>query len=179
MLTETKSKSGTDSPSIYVACLASYNSGHLHGRWIDLTNGEDAMDTDISEMLETSPAPGAEEYAVHDFEGFGPYRVSEWSNVSTLVEIAEAVEEFGPFILAYLAEVHDDLGDAIAAVEEMTEADNFADYVSDYVVTRILAEVDPGSPLALYFDCDKFERDSACEHTILANPDGGVFIMHG
>ena len=178
MPTETKTKTGTASPSIYVACLASYNSGHLHGRWIDLTGGEDATETDIREMLATSPAPDAEEYAVHDFEGFGAYRVSEWSNVSTLVEIAEAVEEYGPFILAYLAEVHDDLGDAVASAEEMTEADSFAAYVSDYVDDCILAEVDPGSPLALYFDYDKFERDMAYEHTILANPAGGVFILH-
>lgn len=24
-----------DGPRIYVACLAAYNNGHLHGRWID------------------------------------------------------------------------------------------------------------------------------------------------
>jgi antirestriction protein len=130
-------------------------------------------------MLATSPAPDAEEYAVHDFEGFGAYRVSEWSNVSTLVAIAEAVEEFGPFILAYLAEVHDDLGDAVAAVEEMTEADNFAAYAYEMANDCVLAEVDPSSTLARYFDFDAFERDLAYDYTVLANPDGGVFILHG
>ena len=26
-----------DTPRIYVACLAAYNNGRLHGRWIDAT----------------------------------------------------------------------------------------------------------------------------------------------
>ncbi|QDS19378.1 antirestriction protein ArdA [Xanthomonas citri] len=45
-------------PRIYVACLASYNNGVLHGRWIDL-DGMDADDVqaEIAEMLRESPHP--------------------------------------------------------------------------------------------------------------------------
>ena len=30
----------TTNPEIYVACLASYNSGILHGEWIEVTDEE-------------------------------------------------------------------------------------------------------------------------------------------
>ncbi|KGK67087.1 antirestriction protein ArdA [Xanthomonas citri] len=45
-------------PRIYVACLASYNNGVLHGRWIDL-DGMDADDVqaEIAAMLRESPNP--------------------------------------------------------------------------------------------------------------------------
>lgn len=45
-------------PRIYVACLASYNNGVLHGRWIEL-DGMDADDVqaEIAAMLRESPHP--------------------------------------------------------------------------------------------------------------------------
>ena len=30
-------------PSIYVACLAAYNNGHLHGKWIDVDGDADEI----------------------------------------------------------------------------------------------------------------------------------------
>lgn len=50
-------------PKIYVACLASYNNGHLHGEWFDLDLYSDADDlkADIREkVLLTSPYPNVE-----------------------------------------------------------------------------------------------------------------------
>ncbi|MBB4768631.1 antirestriction protein ArdA [Xanthomonas sp. LMG 8993] len=48
-------------PRIYVACLASYNNGVLHGRWIDLyaTDLDDLDDvqSEIAAMLRESPYP--------------------------------------------------------------------------------------------------------------------------
>ena len=39
---------------IYVACLAAYNNGHLHGRWIEVTD-EAAIWQDVQAMLAASP----------------------------------------------------------------------------------------------------------------------------
>ncbi|WP_355586170.1 antirestriction protein ArdA [Xanthomonas cannabis] len=45
-------------PRIYVACLASYNAGVLHGRWIDLGFlVYDDVSAEIAEMLRQSPHP--------------------------------------------------------------------------------------------------------------------------
>ena len=40
---------------IYVACLAAYNNGRLHGVWIDATDDIDDIQDQINEMLESSP----------------------------------------------------------------------------------------------------------------------------
>lgn len=44
-------------PRIYVACLASYNAGLLHGRWIDLDGDADEVHAEIAAMLRESPYP--------------------------------------------------------------------------------------------------------------------------
>lgn len=42
---------------IYVACLASYNNGILHGEWIDATSDSDEMQEEVNRILRTSPEP--------------------------------------------------------------------------------------------------------------------------
>ena len=51
-------------PRIYVACLAAYNSGILHGRWIRATT-PDEIKAEVRAMLAESPVPQAEEWAIH------------------------------------------------------------------------------------------------------------------
>ena len=51
-------------PRIYVACLAAYNAGHLHGRWIEATTPDEVM-VEVRAMLADSPLPEAEEWAIH------------------------------------------------------------------------------------------------------------------
>ena len=50
-----KENNPMDKPQIYVACLASYNSGILHGEWIDVSQSENDIMADIQTMLENSP----------------------------------------------------------------------------------------------------------------------------
>ncbi|MEU5878151.1 antirestriction protein ArdA [Spirillospora sp. NPDC047279] len=56
--------------SIYVACLAAYNDGELHGRWLDLKDydSQEELVAAIEDMLAASPVPDAEEFAIHDYE---------------------------------------------------------------------------------------------------------------
>ena len=74
---------------IYVACLASYNSGILHGAWIDAAQGVDGYWREVSQMLLKSPAEYAEEWAIHDYEGFGGISISEYEGFDTIAEYAE------------------------------------------------------------------------------------------
>ena len=55
----------TTNPRIYVACLAAYNSGYLHGAWIDADQPADDIQSAVGEMLAASPIPRAEEWAIH------------------------------------------------------------------------------------------------------------------
>ena len=74
-------------PRIYVACLSAYNNGHLHGRWIDATCAEEIAEA-VRTMLAASPMPDAEEWAVHDYEGFEGARLSEYASFDTVCELA-------------------------------------------------------------------------------------------
>ena len=89
----------TTTPRIYVASLSDYNAGRLHGKWIDAAQDVDTIREEISEMLAGSKELGAEEWAIHDFEGFGEWRLSESESLETITiyaaALAELVDEAG------------------------------------------------------------------------------------
>ena len=92
----------SSTPRIYVACLASYNNGILHGKWIDCDQGVDAMQAEISAMLADSPTVGAEEWAIHADANFCGITISENMDLDKVVEITEALVEYEDvFVAAY------------------------------------------------------------------------------
>jgi antirestriction protein len=114
---EDKEAAPDDRPRVYVASLADYNAGILHGAWIDATGEPDELHADVQAMLARSPTPGAEEFAIHDYEHFGPYRVGEYDRLDWVSRIARGIDEYG---LAYAAWAehagHDE--DALASFED-------------------------------------------------------------
>lgn len=56
---------------IYVACLASYNAGILHGVWVNASEDVEEMADEITAMLKASKQPDAEEWRIDDTEGYG------------------------------------------------------------------------------------------------------------
>lgn len=81
---------------IYVASLSDYNDGRLHGVWLDANAEAEDLAEGIQEMLARSPMPGAEEWAIHDYEGFGPLRLGEYEDLGTISQIAHGTAEHGP-----------------------------------------------------------------------------------
>ena len=91
-------------PKIYVACLAAYNHGYLHGEWIDANQDEEDIREEIQMMLKESPVKHlecCEEWAIHDHEDFHPISISEYENLSTIAELGQAIAEHGEAIAAY------------------------------------------------------------------------------
>ena len=94
-----------DTPSIYVACLAAYNDAILHGAWIDATQDIDAIKKAIRAMLKASPIAGAEEFAIHDYDGFHSLQLSEWEAIADVHAYATFIAEHGPLgadLIAYM-----------------------------------------------------------------------------
>jgi antirestriction protein len=142
---------------IYVACLAAYNSGRLHGRWIDATLGEDHIWQEVRAMLAASPEPGAAEWAIHDYEGFCGAPLSEYSSFATVVALAEFIEERGQLGGKLLEHFGGDLGDANAAFEEYSgEHKSVADFAQD--LTEAAGPEIPKS-LEYYIDWQAMGRD--------------------
>jgi antirestriction protein len=90
-------------PRIYVACLAAYNNGRLHGEWIDADQSADELHEAVARMLAASPEPGAEEWAIHDFEGFASLRISEYESLERVAAIAAGIAEHGEAFTAWLS----------------------------------------------------------------------------
>lgn len=82
-------------PRIYVACLAAYNSGYLHGAWIDADQDADEIRDGIAAMLARSPVEDAEEYAIHDYEGFEGVSISEYAGIDTVARMGAFIAEHG------------------------------------------------------------------------------------
>lgn len=81
-------------PKIYVACLAAYNNGQLHGVWIDADQDAEDIHTDIQAMLKASPQPNAEEWAIHDYE-LGGIDIGEYESIEKVAELGQALAEHG------------------------------------------------------------------------------------
>lgn len=122
------SDDSTPVPRIWVACLACYNGGRLHGRWFDVGTDPDELHHEVLGYFATgcetcgeyepecpecrafaAPFPcGGEELAVHDHEGLGP--VGEEYDLVRLCAVAELLVEFPDRpVLAYLAAVDEDV----------------------------------------------------------------------
>lgn len=82
-------------PRIYLACLAAYNNGRLHGAWVDADQGDEHIWNELRKMLKASPDPHAEEWAIHDYEGFADAHLSEHAGFDTVCALAEFISERG------------------------------------------------------------------------------------
>ena len=142
---------------IYVADLAAYNNGILYGVWINACDDPEDIKNYINKMLSHSPEEDAEEYAIHDHEGFEGYSVSEWSGIDELHEIACFIEEHEGLGGALLNQFNDNLDEARQAIEECYYGcySSLADYAEE--LTEGCHEIPEN--LAYYIDYERMGRD--------------------
>jgi Antirestriction protein len=82
-------------PRIYVASLSDYNAGEPHGAWIDAHQDPEELEAEVVRMLAVSPTPGAEEYAIHDYDGFFGIQIHEYENLGTVSRLAKGIARHG------------------------------------------------------------------------------------
>lgn len=149
----------TTTPRIYVASLSDYNAGRLHGRWIDANQDADAIQEEIDAMLKQSKEEPAEEWAIHDYEGFGEIKLSEFEPIEKVAEIAAALEEHdGAFEVAYSN--FGNVDEALSAVKDdyLGAWDSLADWAENFLEdTGALREIPEN--LRSYFNFEAYARD--------------------
>lgn len=194
----------TDLPRIYAACLASYNAGTLHGQWIDFDDVETVQDA-IAKMLRCSPnpnvtvecptcegegddcvnhvcqggkVPSAEEWAIHDHEGWHGLLQGENPDLEKLAEHSQNLWDHGPAWAAYANNV----GDNCATTQGFEEAyrgeyDSEEEYAIQFVDDCYDLEKLMGD-LAHYFDYAAYARDLFVNDVYSEeNPEGGIFVF--
>lgn len=105
-------------PRGYFASLADYNAGRLVGMWIDDLTDAEAVQDQIQTMLYEHAEPGAEEWALHDYEGFGTWRPSEYESLDTLALVAAGIVAHGPAFAAWADYLGDLDDERIAAFDD-------------------------------------------------------------
>jgi antirestriction protein len=169
-----------ETPRIYVASLSDYNSGNLLGAWIDANQSADEIRTEIQAMLATSREPVAEEWAIHDFEGFSPIRLSEYEDLETVAELAELIAEHGD-IFAHLYAHENDLDRAKGLMEEgyHGEWESLADYAEDYLDQSGTFNGMPDL-IRQYFDFESYAHDLDLNGDVFTIDIGGkVHVFDG
>lgn len=84
-----------NTPKIYIACLSAYNSGCLHGLWVDATQDVEDIKDDINWMLSWSPVADdepCEEWAIHDYEYFHGFSLGEYESLDYVSKLAQALD---------------------------------------------------------------------------------------
>jgi antirestriction protein len=156
-----------ETPRIYVACLAAYNNGILHGEWIDADQGAGDLWAATRNMLAKSPLPDAEEWAIHDYQGFGGIRIEAYTSFERVEALARVFVEHGDLAAELLDYYSGDLDEALTALEEhyLGSYQSLADYVQE------LTEDTTAIPEAVrnYIDYGAMARD--------AKLNGGLFTL--
>lgn len=184
---------------IYVACLASYNNGVLHGRWIDADSDVDTMQAEVSAILRESRFPNvtvehpetgeqvssAEEWAIHDYEGL-PSSFGEYTGLQKVAAFVELTESFEHIDSDDLAKIVDNWsGDIDAAREALDDRfvgiypafRDYADEAADEMIACHNADGKLPDALTNYFDYAAWARDLGHGMTTV-DVSSGVAIFH-
>lgn len=139
-------------PRIYVADLAAYNAGHLRGRWIDVPEDATELHGSIQNML-----GHAEEWAIHDYENFGAFRLSEYESLETVCLMAEGLRRHGKAFSVWATHI----GETITEDSYSSFEDVFVGEISRREFTEDYADnvMDIPEHILPYFDYESLERD--------------------
>jgi len=131
-------------------------------------------------MLAVSPIRGAEEWAIHDYEGFGELRLSEWESFERVAAIAAGIAEHGDAFTAWLA--YDDSRDPsdVQAFDDAYrgEWDSLRAYAEDWansIGLNQLAEATGSSYITV--DVDALTRDLDIEMYTSRSRNGTVHVF--
>jgi antirestriction protein len=159
-------------PRIYVASLSDYNAGRLHGRWINVDDADEDVWAQLHAMLAASTEPHAEEFAIHDYDGFGPMHLDEYERIETVTKIGRGISEHGPAFAAWAQHLGSSQWDHLDRFEDvyLGEWESATDYAEQLLDDLgIVTESFGPQWLSPYIqmDIEAFARDLAADVTII------------
>lgn len=169
-------------PRIYVASLSDYNAGRLHGVWIDAAQEATEIAEAAAQMLAASPEPVAEEVAIHDFEGFGPIRLSEYESFETVARLGAGIAQHGPAFAAWAGALDSSEWDQLDQFEDHFRGrwDSIEDYAEELLSETgddWQAQVPEWLRPYINLDVSAFARDLSYDLIVEPTNDGGVWVF--
>lgn len=164
-------------PRVYVACLACYNAGKLHGEWLDADDGlSDAVADHFGADEDGKLACGGEELQVHDSEGFEPLNIGE-CGVDEAEEIGAALREHGTPLALVMDWLDCDARDAIRKIRDGIHLGTFkslADYAEDR--SEQMGDDIP-QHIRFYVDWERYAEDCETNGEFYSVEHGGEFYI--
>lgn len=124
----------TETPKVWIGCLASYNAGRLIGEWVDATDVDEMGEAQARVAAEAVKAAKAEkeyplyfgdpeEFFIADYDGFGDLAstLGEYPSYETVARIGALIEEHGEAFIGFVDTCEPDL-------ETVTEDDFYEAY---------------------------------------------------
>lgn len=168
---------------IYVADLAAYNAGHLHGRWYDPADYDydaDTLQGAVNQLLSTGQKLYGddtmsvhEEYAIHDYDDFYGLKIGEYDSLERVCVLAKALDDtlagYGDNQAEAFALFVDNFGIDTNTADDISEAvDQFSDayigeqtaldYAYEYIESTGMMD-NVNDTVSQYFDYESFARD--------------------
>lgn len=169
-------------PKIYVASLSDYNNGHLHGDWLDAARDVDELHEDIDKMLQRSKHDDAEEWAIHDYEGFGAFRLGEYEDLGMVAMLGMGIAQHGRPFSHWANIVGTQDNDRLHRFEDHYRGswESMADYAEDFL-DDMGVSVEAFTPgwLRSYVSIDYLALgdDLASDLETADDPDGTVHVF--
>jgi antirestriction protein len=132
-------------------------------------------------MLMASPEPWAEEYAIHDYEGFGGLRLSEYATLETVAAIARGIDEHGLAFAAWAEHVGVDDHDRLEQFDSayLGTYPSIEDFAEQYAEDIGLGDELVPAWARAYFrlDIEALARDLATDLVVADSRGGGVYVF--
>ena len=150
------------------------------------------MQEQINTMLQASPTTArygepAEEWAIHDYEGFGDLRLDEFESTASVAKWADGIQQHGPAFAAWVAHVGERNDSSIEQFQDRYQGEwattqAYAEYMLDELgAERIISEAPDWLQPYLKLDVAGFARDLELggDITTAETPDGKVWVWSG
>lgn len=172
-------------PRIWLASLADYTAGILHGEWVDATQDPDELEAAVQRLLASSKVPDAEEYAIFDYDDFAGFHVGESELLDIVSTVAKGIAEYGAPYAAY-AEIHEADPAMLAAFSDSyvgtyDSPEQWAEeLLGDEGILQLLADTVPEDVRPyVHLDYEAWARDAALSGAMHYEPlpDGRIAIF--
>ena len=175
-------------PQVYVACLACYNEGRLHGRWIDADELEHEWgyrkhygnappeDEDGRYPMTKCKKPNHDEWAIHDYDGVP--NLGEHPDIPYLINVMRCIEEHGDAFREWFnldphnKSHHDDLSEAFQEAY-CGKYKSEEDFAAEHAESMGYISPENQNPLLMYVDYELFWKASLRHSHYFSN--GHVF----
>lgn len=161
-------------PRVWVGCLAAYNAGTHHGRWVNLRT--EVLADAIDEILAFSPEEEAEEWHICDQENLPA--VGRYPSTDELEAWVEAQETYGADVVEAALGVYgeDHWREALDHGGFRGAYDSPEDWAYEVLeASGALAQVPEA--LRSYVDFEAYARDAACSGLTFVNRGQGVLVF--